>query len=235
MRRFFLVGCLIGAASLATSGCGKPNFRPETATSVQVAQVLPEPGVGDILPRRIVTVGPGDLLQISVFGLPELDRKVRVDDRGNLTYPLAGSLEVLGRTSSEIESQIAERLAGRYVRDPQVTVLVTENLSQRVVVGGAVRMPGLYPVTGDATLSQAIALANGVSEVARLKEVVVFRTVGAQRYAARFNLADIYGGRSEDPQVYPNDRIVVGSDQTRGLLRDLAPLTPLLGIFYQII
>lgn len=232
---FYQTGA-VALALLALAGCGKANFKPETATAVRVASDIPAPSVQDQLAaQRPVAVGPGDTLVVQVLGVTDLTRTLKVDDAGVITFPLAGSINILGLGAHEVEQAIATRLAGRYVRNPQVTVTVTEAVSQRLVVGGAVRSPGLVPVVGRATLSQAIAQAGGVSDLARFDEVVLMRNVSGQRYAARFSLDDIYGGRANDPEVFANDRIVVGTDKGRGLLRDIAPLTPILGIFYQIL
>jgi polysaccharide biosynthesis/export protein len=227
---------LILALLFSVAACGRANFDVETASSVAVRSELPVPTAADLVQgQRTMVIGPGDVLKIDILGAEDLSRVVTVDSSGSIQYPLIGNVDVLGATEAQIGTRIADGLRGRYVRDPQVSVRVTEAVSQRVTVGGAVKNPGVYPVLGDTTLSQSIARGGGLTEYARTDEVVVFRTVSGQRYAARFDIADIYGGRSIDPVLQPNDQVVVGSDRNRALLRDIAPLTPILGLFYQII
>jgi polysaccharide export outer membrane protein len=225
---------LVVAAGIAA--CGRPNFDPAKANMVAVAAELPEPTIADIYGQsRDTRIGPGDKLEIAVLGVDDLKRTIIVDGGGAIAYPLVGRIEALGMTPADLASTLQTRLGERYLQDPQVTVIVSDSVSQRFTIYGGVVRPGLYPLVGDATLTDAIALANGTNQDARLSEVVVFRSVEGKRMAARFDLREISGGRANDPAVYPGDRIVVGSDNSRSLLRDIAPLTPILGIFYQIL
>ncbi|WP_379537455.1 polysaccharide biosynthesis/export family protein [Novosphingobium tardum] len=224
------------ALPLALSACGKPNFDPAAASRVAVTETLPEPGAEDLYgTAREARIGPGDKINIVVLGISDLERTVVVDGNGRIVFPLIGTVDALGLTPAELAASIQTRLSQRYLQNPQVSVAITEPVSQRFTIYGGVTRPGIYPAVGNETLTDAIAQASGTSDTARLDEVVVFRTVQGKRMAARFDLRAISGGRADDPAVYPNDRIVVGSDSNRTLLRDLAPLTPVLGLFYQIL
>lgn len=223
-------------AAAALGACGKPNFKPETASAVTVSAELPEPGATDLYGQsRETRIGPGDKLAIAVLGVSDLERTVVVDGSGAIQFPLIGRVEALGQTPVELGQTLEQRLSAKFLQNPQVSVSVTEAVSQRFTIYGGVARPGIYPVVGDATLSDAVSLASGTSDSAKLNEVVVFRTVDGQRMAARYDLREISGGRAKDPSVFPGDRIVVGNNSTRSLLRDIAPLTPILGIFYQIL
>jgi polysaccharide biosynthesis/export protein len=123
---------------------------------------------------------------------------------------------------------LARRLAGNYVRDPQVTVNLEETVSQVVTVDGQVTRPGLYPVIGRMTLMRAVANAGGTAEFARLDDVVVFRTVAGQRYAALYNLRAIRRGVYADPEIFANDIVVVGDSQARRIFRDILQAAPLI-------
>ena len=107
--------------------------------------------------------------------------------------------------------------------------------SQRVTVDGAVVQPGVYPVFDRMSLVQAIAQARGTTEFAALDQVAIFRTVQSQRMAALFSLRDIREGRLVDPEIYPNDIIVVGESGSRRLLRDILQGLPALGVFTPIV
>ena len=166
-------------------------------------------------------VGPFDKLEISVFGIEELSKvQVQVDASGRLSFPLAGMVEVSGKTPHEIESALAERLKAAYIRHPQVTVNLTDTLSQYVTVEGTVGKPGLYPVIGHMTLLRAIATAQGTTEFSRLDDVVIFRTVAGKQYAALYNLNAVRHGAYQDPEVYANDVVMVGDNHARRLFKD---------------
>ncbi|MEO1922358.1 MAG: polysaccharide biosynthesis/export family protein [Sphingomonadaceae bacterium] len=225
----------IALLALLTGGCAGPNFVPEKATAVETRQQLPPPMIADIYNvSRETRVGPGDSVLIEVLDVPELKRELKVDGSGKFVFPLVGEIDALGLTQRELAQRLHARLSTHYLQDPQVSVNITESVSERMTIIGGVQAPGQYPVIGDASLTDAISYARGLTDAARADEIIIFRTVDGNRLAARFDLAAINGGRAEDPLVYPSDRIVVGTDSNRSLLRDLAPLTPLLGIFYQI-
>ena len=114
------------------------------------------------------------------------------------------------------------------MRDPSVSVNITKSVSQVVTVDGEVNDPGLYPVTNRTTLMRTIASARGLSELAKLEEVVILRTVGGQRYAGLYDLGAIRRGAYADPEIYANDTIIVGDSPTRRMLQEFGPLVPLI-------
>lgn len=191
---------------------------------------LPPPERGDLLIQdRPYLIGPFDKLVIDVFGIEELsDKEVQTDASGRISFPLAGIIEAAGRTPAEVEAILEERMRGRYVRDPQVTVNLKETVSQVITVDGQVREPGLYPVIGRMTLMRAVATAKGLDEFARLNDVVVFRTVNGQKMAALYNLKAIRSGAYADPEVFANDVVVVGDSQARRIFKDILQSAPLI-------
>jgi len=232
MRRFVLL------CALALAGCSGPRLINTGQVNIVAANDLPAPSRADLAGgERPHLVGPFDRLGVEVFGLPELSRQVQVDSNGSVSLPLAGAIQVSGRTPQELEAIFAERLRAGHVRDPLITVSVLETVSQTVTVDGQVRTPGLYPVVGQMTLMRAIARAQGTTEFAQASHVVVFRTVGGQRMAALYDLRAIRLAAYEDPQVYPNDVIVVGESVARRIFPQLlqgagllvAPLVTVLG------
>ena len=194
---------------------------------------LPPPDQnGMAMSQQAYRIGPLDKLDISVFQVPELTGSVEVDAAGLISLPLIGQVTAGGRTTNELQQLIAQKLSAKYLQDPQVTVVVKEALSQKITVEGAVQQPGVYPIEGRTTLMQAIAMARGSDpQRANEKKVVVFRTVNGQRMAAGFNLVDIRTGKTDDPQVYGNDVIVMDASNARGFLHDIISTVPLLAIF----
>lgn len=220
------------AAAAGLGACAPTSSGLDSAASaVDVSAELPAPTAAASMPRRDFRLGPYDAITIDVFGAPELRREARIDGAGQFNMPLIGSVRAAGLTPDEFAAELANRLRGRYVRDPQVSVNVREVVSQQVTVDGEVRRPGRFPVVGEMTLQESIASAGGLSEDARLTEVVVFRANGERRLAALFSLKDIREGRAPDPAIYTGDVVVVGTSRARRLFRDLAQVSPIFNIF----
>ena len=225
---------LIPCAAVLLSGCafggGQPKLGgPGAAVQVMASSELPAPTAGDVVGgRREYDLGPLDKLSISAFGIEDLSvEDVQADVNGRISFPLAGVIEAVGKTPSEVEELIEVKLRQRYIRNPQVTVNVKETVSQIVTVDGEVKKPGLYPVVGRMTLMRAVASAQGTAEFAKLDDVVVFRTVGGQDMAALYNLKAIRNGMYKDPELYANDIVIVGDSPQRRLFKDLLQIVPL--------
>lgn len=212
---------LPGCASAPRIG-GDPNLH------VLPAAALPPPERTDLISNeRPYFVGPFDKLTIDVFGIQELSqRDVQVDASGRIAFPLVGVVDVSGRSPGEVELLLEERLRQNFIRDPQVTINLKEIVSQVVTIEGQVRKPGIYPVVGRMTLMRAMAVAQGTDEFSRLDDVVIFRTVGGQRLAALYNLDAVRHGVYPDPDIYANDVIMVGDDNSRRLFKDILSVIP---------
>ncbi|NWG04649.1 MAG: polysaccharide biosynthesis/export family protein [Syntrophaceae bacterium] len=112
---------------------------------------------------RDYRIGPEDLLEISVFEDDKLNKTVRVSSQGNISLPLLGILRVRGLTAYELEKEIRELLAEKYLQDPHVTVFIREYRNQQISVIGAVDKPGVYEVKGQKTILDLLAMAGGLS------------------------------------------------------------------------
>lgn len=224
------------SAVLLAPGCASGPRLDEDATAVRVTSSLPAPDI-DAAPENMPAyrIGAFDTIAVEVFGAEDLGREGMVESSGTFTLPLIGAVQAAGLTTAELSTQIADKLRGRYVRDPQVTVNVREIRSRLVTVDGAVNQPGIYPVIGDMSLLQAIATARGTGEFAQLDEVVIFRTVEGESMAARFSLSDIRTGRTPDPRVYGNDIVVVGENAARRRFKDIMQAIPILGVFTPVV
>lgn len=212
------------------TGCGqKLPLGGASDLRVTAATEMPVPARSDISTSgRIYYIGPFDKLTIEVFGVEELKaREFQVDASGRLSYPLVGTLQVAGSTPDQVTEQLTAALARRGVREPIVTLNISDTTGQLVTVEGEVGEPGLYPVVNKMTLMRAIASAKGTSEFAKLDDVVIFRTVDGQRYAALYNLAAIRRGNYADPEIFANDLVVVGDSPAKRLFKNLLAITPL--------
>lgn len=206
--------------------CASPNMGQSADLQYASQTELPAPTRADFAAEeRPYLVGPFDKLRIDVFGVDQLQNKeYQIDASGRLSFPFAGTITAGGLTPQEISAELAQRLRGNIIRDPQVTVNLIETVSQLVTVEGAVNRPGRYPAIGEMTLLRTIAVAQGTNDVAKLDNVLIFRDVAGQRYVGAYNLKAIRLGNYPDPQVYANDVVVVGDSATRKLFRDLSPL-----------
>jgi polysaccharide biosynthesis/export protein len=216
--------------SLLIAGCGGAP-RPQSSSQLVVTEqkALPSPNREDLTaPDRPSLIGPYDRVAIDVFNVPELTREVQVDASGRISLPLIGSVDAGGKTADELAREVTQLLGDKYVRNPFVTINLLGSVSQVVTVDGEVNEPGLYPVSNQMTLMRAIASAKGTTDVAKLQEVVILRTVNGQRMAGLYNLTAIRNGAYADPIIYANDVIVVGDSPTRRLFKNLIALSPLL-------
>jgi polysaccharide export outer membrane protein len=176
-------------------------------------------------------IGAQDLLEVTVFGLKDFDREVRVNSNGQISLPLVGVVKAGGVTIPDLEKDIADRLKQGFLQDPQVSVFVKEFTSQQVTLEGSLTKPGIYPIKGKTSLLQAIALAEGVTDLADLHGVVIFRTVKGKRMGAVFDLAKVRAGLAPDPQVYGDDLIVVEKSGSKSAYREFIQSAPAFNIF----
>ena len=218
-----LTACLLSA-------CGGPRMDMAVMTAAQPVDLQ----ITNIssAPQPEYTIGVGDKLSVRVFQVPDLSfDQLVVDTSGDIQMPLIGAVRATGQTAGQLSTQIAERLSAQYLRNPQVTVTVTEAASQKITVDGAVTKPGVYEMRGSTSLLQAVAMAEGPTAVADLTQVAVFRTISGQRSVALFDLQAIRQGRAEDPAVLGDDVIVVDTSRTSAAMRGIISAIPALAVF----
>ena len=109
-------------------------------------------------------IGAGDLLDVSVFEAPDLNRTVRVSADGEIEFPLIGEIHAAGLSSHELESVLDELLQQKYMTDPHVSVFVREMESHAVSVIGAVEKPGVYQIRGPKPLIEVLSMSHGLAD-----------------------------------------------------------------------
>lgn len=213
--------CVLGIAACASSN----SIRSGTSKAVTATDTLPPPDTttasGAYVGASDYRVGALDLLEISVFQVPDLNRAVRINATGFVSLPLIGAVAAGGKTVSELEAEIARRLSEQYLQNPQVSVFVKEFASQRVTVEGSVQNPGIFPITGPTTLLQIIAMARGFAPLADDRSIIVFRTIEGQKMAALFDIRKIRAGDAEDPRIYGDDIVVVERSGARSAFKSV--------------
>lgn len=154
----------------------------------------------------------GDVLDVNVFKVADLSaQSLTVESSGKISMPLVGSVVVAGLTISQAEQKITQRLT-QFMQSPQVSISRTNKaIEKRVTVEGEVRTPGVFPIRGNLSFLQAIALAQGLSPAGDSSKVYFYRN--GQRNIV--NLDQIRKGGMADPQLRGDDRIVVIRGQKR--------------------
>ena len=177
---------------------------------------------GTQTPGTAYTVGPADVLKVIVFNEDQLSGSFRVEPDGSIVYAVLGRLAVAGRTEREIAALIEKELANGWLNKPQVAVQVEQFRSRTIFIAGEVRTPGKYPLQGDSTLLEVLALAGSITPNAS-NEVVVVRPKtptaratptlpdsGAESEVLRVDLQDIEQGRiSSNISLQDGDTVFV--------------------------
>jgi len=210
---------LLGAAVtlLALPVFGQPAGRPEG-------------------PPRIYLLGPDDVITVHVVDAEEFPEKpIRIGPNGSITLPMVGRVEAGGRTAEALEKEIAERLK-TYIRNPEVSVNLSEQRSQPVSVIGAVGTPGVQQLQGRKTLVEILSLAGGARadagssvKITRQKEWGPIPLPNAvtdpsgQFSVAEVNLRAIMDARNpaENILIMPNDVISVPRAQAVYVIGDV--------------
>ncbi|WP_374256847.1 polysaccharide biosynthesis/export family protein [Aquabacterium sp.] len=136
--------------------------------------VAPTPDVATVEFVNNYKLGPGDIISIRVLGEQELSiEKARISDVGTIPMPAIGEVNALGRTIGEVERMVVEKLRGRILLNPQVSVLIEEY--RPFFINGMVQKPGGYPFLPGLTVRKAAALAGGFRERASLKKIYLIR------------------------------------------------------------
>lgn len=148
----------------AASGVESISTVPAVVRSVEGADPL-EPYVLDT----------GDRLRIFIYGQPNLSRLYTVDQAGKISVPLIGQVVARGKTTSQLEHAIANRLGAEFVKDPVVTVDIHQN--RPFFILGEVRNAGQFPFVSGMTIETAVAIAGGYSERASQRSFRVSRRV----------------------------------------------------------
>ncbi len=139
-------------------------------------------------------IGPQDLLEISLFNIGQADGipnkvQVRVSNDGNINLPLLGQVQAGGLTRTQLEAGLRSRYE-KFMHEPDVGVALAENRSNSVYVLGAVKTPGVLPVSGQETLRRVLAAVGGLTRDAGMS-IQVFRQVADQEQAYVLSLDEL--------------------------------------------
>jgi protein involved in polysaccharide export with SLBB domain len=186
--------CLLVALLLVICGCFEPDHSLiPPAQPVEVTSGLTA----------------GDVFEVRVFGQEHLGGTFQVQEDGTIVVPLLGPVDVSGKTKAEAATMLEQLFGDGYLRDPHVTVVMTERENLEVSVLGQVQRPGTFPYVEKLTLVQAISEAGGLAELAHSRKVKLTRKgpTGVGTYDV--SVKAITEGRAADILLQPGDIIFV--------------------------
>ena len=220
---------LVVACSLFVGACTETTSVGMTATTLVNGQ-LPSPG-GVEPTRADYRIAPQDVIDVHVYQFNDLTRSLQVDSAGNVVMPLIGKIRASGKTVREIEGDIAGKLGARFIQDPQVSVSIKSAIGLQVIVDGAVKKPGTYMATGEMSLLRVLAEAQGFTDVAAQREVLVFRPTPNGKMVAKFDANAIRTGNAPDPPIYGGDTVVVDDSTIKTAWKQFREAIPAIGLF----
>lgn len=190
-----VVGATPAATTESTQSPGSSTSQPALFTRAKAEDGL--------------RIGGGDLLLVSVFGVPDYTHNVRVADDGTISLPLIGQVNVGGLTPREVAANLQVRLSqGGYFNNPQVSVFVKEYATEGVSVLGEVQKPGVYPLLGARTLFDVLSAAQGTTQTAGDKVYITHRGQPQQPEIVKLSY-DVKGVAQSNVPVMPGDTVVV--------------------------
>ena len=170
-----------------------------------------------VTPRSDTTAGyilvPNDVIAVKVFDEAELDTTARIAEDGAISMPLIGSVSVRGKTAEQAARVIRDRLAERFLVNPQVSVMVTEATKRLFTVLGQVQRPGTYrfPDRSSLNLIQVIGMAGGYTRLADASRITLKRTVNRKETVFKLDAKKMAKDESSKAfEIEPGDIISVG-------------------------
>lgn len=151
----------------------------------------------------------GDVFEVRVSGQEELGGTFQVQEDGTIVVPLLGPIDVNGKTKAEVAQLLQQRFGDGYLRDPHITVVMTERENLEVSVHGQVQRPGTFPFVEKLTLVQAISEAGGLNELGHSRRIKLTRKGPNGVGTYDVSLKAISEGREPDILLQPGDIIFV--------------------------
>lgn len=197
---------LVGSCSfhlVAQTPAGEGGSQPATANETV------SPQSSHLLAGSNVKLGVGDLIEISVFGVPDLSTKARISGSGDVYLPLIDYVHLASLTTDEAQELIQKRLQdGGFVRGPHVSIFVSESSSQAITLVGEVTRPGAYPAVGDRRLFDLISTAGGLTDKAGRNVTIERRGDPEQKVELQLS-ANLTEDTKDNVDILPGDTIIV--------------------------
>ena len=181
---------VLALAVAVVTGCSTGGSLERGDGSAENSPAAP----GPLEPGGAYRIGAEDVLEISVWQEEELSREVLVRPDGGISFPLAGDIEVAGKTAREVRDEITERVRD-YIPDAMVNVSVVEVSGYRIYVIGQVNNPGEFTVGRYLDVVQALTLAGGLTPFAAESRIRVIRRVPNGEEVYPFDYSAVKRGR----------------------------------------
>lgn len=195
----------VESISQAARGSAQNNAQAATSSSAMAATNT----LATAESSPTLHLGAGDLLEVSVYNVPELTTKARVSNSGDLYLPLIDYVHVADLTLEEAQTVIEKRLEdGGYVRNAHVTIFLDESASQGVTILGEVGHPGIYPALGDRRLYDMISAAGGFTPAAGRKVSIVRQHESSSPITVNLP-RDLAEDEKDNIEIRPGDTIAV--------------------------
>jgi len=152
-------------------------------------------------------IGAGDLLSIVFWRDKDMSADVTVRPDGRISIPLINEIVAAGSTPEELRARLTQA-AGKLITDPDVTVVVKEIHSRNVYITGNVAKPSTYPMSGEMTVLQLIAVSGGLLDWAKSKDISIIRMENGKQRVFKFNFKDVVD------QKRPADNIILKPGDT---------------------
>jgi polysaccharide export outer membrane protein len=188
-----------------------PDAAAKESAAPTESAVAAEPGMParQNSPAAQLRIGGGDLLNISVYGLPDFAQDVRVNSSGDAYLPLIGYVQLAGLTPDQAQAVIENRLReGEFVKNPHVTVFLKEYVNQSATVTGEVNRPGVYPMLGSRRLLEVLANAGGLTTRAGKTVTITHRDHPEEPVKVTLP-SDLAKSPKENIEIFPGDTVVV--------------------------
>lgn len=159
--------------------------------------------------QKKYVISPNDILEITVYGEPDLSVTVRVSQDGTIIYPLLGNIKAAGFDIREIEKTITDLLTQDFLVNPQVSIFIKEY--SKISILGEVRSPGTYEMKENLTLTQAISAAGGFTDTANTDAIKIISGIGEKKETITLGIDQIMDKEIADVEIKANDTILVAS------------------------
>ena len=210
MRKVSIV-TLWGISLSFLGACAGAPVQNSSVQATPISQEI-EAGIAQVRQSSAYILQPGDLVEIKVFMEDDMDRTLRISGSGSVTYPLVGSIQLAGNTVEQAEERMGQALQ-RYLKNPQVSMLIKEYSNKTVHVLGQVKKPASIelPPEKSLTVLEAITSAGGFTDVAAISKVRVLRMKDGKQQTLDVDVTQItkQGNKSLDLELLPGDVVFV--------------------------
>jgi protein involved in polysaccharide export with SLBB domain len=155
------------------------------------------------------TLGPGDVFEVKVYDEKDLSGIFRVSSSGSISFPLLGRIQIDGMAAADVAEVIQKKLGAKYLRNPQVSILIKEYNSKKVSVFGEVAKPGTFRFEDGMSVIQAVSMAGGFTKMAAKDDTNVTRLVEGDEKKYPVPVEAIAQGKAKNFLLQPGDIVYV--------------------------